>query len=118
MASVAVLFTAALLGGVPVNCYSAERVTFTSGWYAPAEYEAFYLPRAGGGPLIGIREPACRSVQHGSRRGAWLLAHELRHFWQDTHGLPFDEQDANEAAHSSWRHVQARVRRYSRLIPA
>jgi Zn-dependent peptidase ImmA (M78 family) len=41
--------------------------------------------------------------------GAWVLAHELGHHWQQSQGLPFDEKQANRLADRNWSRTLERI---------
>lgn len=73
---------------------------------------AFYLPAGHGGPRIILGPTTCRMLRELTHtrpaqggcsrkvalRGVTKLAHELAHAWQDEHGLPFDEGEADRIA--------------------
>lgn len=85
------LAAASLALGMPTSCVAADR-----------EAAAFYQ---GGLFAVSVLEPYCREVRDGTEWGAWILAHELGHAYQDALGLPFDEGQADRLADSWWRSV-------------
>lgn len=78
---------AASLFGMPVTCQPPP----VSG--LGSRYQAYYLPRAAGGPHIGVHPRWCKKTKTWEFAG--LMAHELAHNWQDIAGLPFDERQAD-----------------------
>jgi hypothetical protein len=91
----AVLASASLAVGMPVTCEPAQ-----------PGVAGLYYPRVLGGPRIVVVEPWCGDVRRGTRVGAWVLAHEAGHAWQEAMGLPFDEGQADGLADRWWRVLQ------------
>jgi hypothetical protein len=89
------LASASLAVGMPVTCEPAQN-----------DVAGLYFPRVLGGPRIAIVEPWCDDVRRGTRAGAWVLAHEMGHGWQEAMGLPFDEGQADGLADRWWRVLQ------------
>ena len=67
-------------------------------------------PRGVDGEMVSCRDTKTATVY--VRRKAlcasfrFVLAHELAHFWQLMHELPFDEQQADEMAYAVWGHEE------------
>lgn len=104
------LILAALQLAIPVRCYDTATAweQHKHDTHAPTPALAFYMPDAneGSDPYIALGPRACRQVKQATAAGAWLLGHEFAHHWQDLHGLPFDEQQADElgaATQAGWR---------------
>jgi hypothetical protein len=90
------LLLATAVLGVPVHCLPAANISGpVAGFYQPRPVQA-----------ILISERYCADVRRGTRAGAWILAHELGHAWQDANRLPLDEGQADRLAAGWWRWVQ------------
>lgn len=108
-----VLILAVLQLAVPVRCYEqpaaweeAKAVAL-----APTISAAFYMPEANTGPsYIALGPKACRNVRQATTWGAFIVGHELAHRWQDEHGLPFDEAQADRIGMRNLERWQGRLR--------
>jgi hypothetical protein len=95
------LFAAAIFG-ISVMCGStASAHTYTTADgranRSPVGANAYYVPRVYvGGGFIVVDRRSCADVRSLTRAGRRTLSHELTHWHQDVHGLPFDELDAHE----------------------
>lgn len=97
------LILTALNLGLPVRCYS-EPIGPVA-YYHPAGWDSEPA-------YIALSPAACAEVRRASYRGAFILAHELAHRWQDVFGRPFDEAEADRignAAAGRWQRRLARL---------
>jgi Zn-dependent peptidase ImmA (M78 family) len=95
-----------LVFGVQVYCHSnqAEWQAHLKQENVPATATAYYYPVRKDiilGPL------ACNNI--GTQFGAWVMAHELAHVWQEEQGRTFDEPEADRIANRTWSKVRARI---------
>ena len=70
----------------------------------PVATVAFYRSSDGS---VHLGPWACKNVATPS--GAWVLAHELGHRWQQQQGLPYDEKQADKIGDRDWRAVYKKI---------
>jgi hypothetical protein len=80
-----VIILAALQLAVPVRCYQTEQA------YAMPATDAYYSTDR----YIALAPDTCKQVRRPTLYGAFVLAHELAHLWQDQSGRSFNEREAD-----------------------
>ena len=92
-----VIILATLQLGVDVRCYQnnveweAQKALVNTNPHAVAYFNPYDVK-----PHIAIGPKYCKAIKRPTLLGAFVLGHELAHYYQWLNGTPFDEEEADD----------------------